>query len=403
MKKLQDDGQLNGESAGYTLFSQIHKELQKSPKHPLVIVIDALDECGDARAQRKILRTLFDASSQLPWLKVIITSRQEQDIETFFQEQVDCRLYLSRDLVKDEQAQEDIHLFAKHCFSDIGIKCHLGSTWPKQALLQRIVARARGLFIYVETARRLVEKEADPEKRLIEVTHETSEGALGGLYKLYSTAIESQIGEDKEAFRRVVGIIIAVASYRPLCDAAVATLAGLKPHVVRTWVDRLNSLLYRDGNASGGIRARHLSIINFLTGLECPKDFQVDIKQANLDTGLGCLRIMIDELKFNICRLETSLISNNDVEDLEDRIQTNISDALQYSCIHWSSHVCSVPYSTDSVVAEQLGNFFKNEQPLYWMEVLSILGKVGVGMRGMRGIISWAKVSIYRVAHYQNT
>jgi hypothetical protein len=131
-------------------------------------------------------------------------------------------------------------------------------------------------------------------------------------------------------------------------------------------------------------------------GPDCPKDFQVDRDQANIDTGLGCLSTMIDELKFNICKLESSLIFNDDVKDLKCQIKENISDALQYSCVHWSSHVCSVPYPTNSAVAEHLGKFFKNERPLYWMEALSILGKVGVGMRGLRQIISWAQASVYR-------
>jgi hypothetical protein len=150
--------------------------------------------------------------------------------------------------------------------------------------------------------------------------------------------------------------------------------------------------MYRDGK--GVIRVRHLSIIDFLKDLRCPKDFQVDIEQANLDVGLACLSTMINGLKFNICKLESSLISNDDVKDLDHRIKENISDVLQYSCIHWSSHVCSVPYSTDLAVAEFLGEFFKNEQPLYWMEVLSILGKVGAGMQGLRQVISWTKASI---------
>jgi len=114
-----------------------------------------------------------------------------------------------------------------------------------------------------------------------------------------------------------------------------------------------------------------------------------------LDAGLACLRIMNDELKFNICNLESSLIPNHDVKDLMDRIKENISDALQYSCIHWSTHVCYTPYSKDSTVPEHLDEFFKNERPLYWMEVLSLLGKVGVGIRDLQEVISWAEASVH--------
>ena len=120
----------------------------------------------------------------------------------------------------------------------------------------------------------------------------------------------------------------------------------------------------------------------------------MNIEQANSDVSCACLSTMINELKFNICNLESSLIPNDDVKDLDHRIKENISDVLQYSCIHWSSHVCSVPSSMNLAVTESLGKFFSNERPWYWMEVLSILGKIGAGMQGLRRVISWAKVSI---------
>jgi hypothetical protein len=394
IKKLREDPQLNMESASDTLFLQLLNDLQKPPIDPLVLVIDALDECGDARARPKLLRILFDASSQHSWLKIIVTSRPERDIETFFQKIHNSGCNQSQDLASDEEVQEDIYLFAKSRFSEIATECYLGENWPDHNLLGKIVTCASGLFIYVETVWRLVKDDLNPEKLLIEAIDDTSGDAMDDLYKLYSTAIESRIGKDKEAFRRAIGVVIAVASYRPLCDETIAKLAGVEPRTVRMWVDRLNSLLYRDDNGKGVIRVRHLSMIDFLKSPRCPEDFRVDIEQVNLDVGIVCLSTMTDELKFNICKLESSLISNDDVKDLECRIQENISDVLQYSCVHWSSHVCAVPNSTDSPVAEPLGEFFKNERPLYWMEVLSILGKVGFGVRGLREVISWAKASV---------
>jgi hypothetical protein len=393
INKLRGDPQLSVESASDTLFLQLLKDLQNPPKDPLVLVLDALDECGDTRARPKLLRILFDASSQHSWLKIIVTSRPERDIETFFQKLDNSSLNQSHDLASDEEVQGDIRLFAKSRFSEIAAECDLGENWPDHNLLGKIVTCASGLFIYVETLWRLVKDDLNPEKLLIEAINDTSGDAMGDLYKLYSTAIESRIGKDKETFRRAIGVVIAVASYRPLCDETVAKLAGVDPQTVRTWVNRLNSLLYRDDKGKGVIRVRHLSMIDFLKGPRCPKDFQVDIEQVNLDVSIACLSTMTDELKFNICKLESSLISNDDVKNLKRRIQENVSDVLQYSCVHWSSHVCAVPNSTDSAVAEPLGEFFKNERPLYWMEVLSILGKVGFGVRGLRQVISWAKAS----------
>ena len=48
-----------------------------------------------------------------------------------------------------------------------------------------------------------------------------------------------------------------------MCDETIAKLAGVDPSVVKTWVDDLNSLLYRDGGVNGGIRVRQMSISDF--------------------------------------------------------------------------------------------------------------------------------------------
>lgn len=48
-----------------------------------------------------------------------------------------------------------------------------------------------------------------------------------------------------------------------------------------------------------------------------------------------CLQIVLDELKFNICHLETSYYANGDVLDLSYRIDRDIPQHLQYSCLYW--------------------------------------------------------------------
>src|SRR6201999_1420730 len=112
------------------------------------------------------------------------------------------------------------------------------------------------------------------------------EEANAELYKLYATAITSKIGQSIEKFRLFVQAVVVVATYRALPDETLASMMGLGAGTVRSWVDQLSSLLYRDGSENGGIRVRHLSVIDFLTGPACPKDFQVVRAQANEAVGL---------------------------------------------------------------------------------------------------------------------
>ena len=102
---------------------------------------------------------------------------------------------------------------------------------------------------------------------------------------------------------------------------------------------------------------------------------------------------MVCQLRFNICELEDSRLANAEIEDLPSRITRNISDCLQYSSLYWSDHLCFTPDNQDRRVWESLKEFFEGLCPLFWIEALSILGMVPIGVPSVRKVISWAKVS----------
>ncbi|KAF8598905.1 hypothetical protein BDV93DRAFT_420047, partial [Ceratobasidium sp. AG-I] len=52
-----------------------------SPSMPFVIVIDALDECERTNSRDQLIKHLRDMASIVPWLKVFITSRPDDDIK----------------------------------------------------------------------------------------------------------------------------------------------------------------------------------------------------------------------------------------------------------------------------------------------------------------------------------
>jgi Cdc6-like AAA superfamily ATPase len=82
--RLRNDPNLTPESMKDILFLDFIHELPRHPKHALVFVIDALDECGDDQDRPVLLKVLTDAAAHAPWLKIILTSRPEDDIQRFF-------------------------------------------------------------------------------------------------------------------------------------------------------------------------------------------------------------------------------------------------------------------------------------------------------------------------------
>ncbi|PVF92503.1 WD40 repeat-like protein [Serendipita vermifera] len=390
-ERLREDPQLNRDSAGYTLLTQILGSLQIHPPYPLVLLIDALDECGDSQGRSSILATLFSAASRVNWLKIIITSRPEQDIESYFSQLDDPNCYLSKDLKTDDNALEDIRFFVEEKCSTIAARRYLEEDWPGEARKDSIVTRSGGLFIFVDTLCSLLKDDLDPEERLNQTLSSTSGDALISLYDLYSSAIESRVGENKKLFQEAMRTIIAVGRYRPLCEESVAELANLNASVVKTLVDELSSLLYRDAAVNGGIRVRHLSIMDFLTGVQCPSELRIDIERANRSVGMACINAMIPGLKFNICQLESSLLANDEINDLQSRIDRNISDVLQYSSIYWSNHICHIFDHQDPSIYGLLDAFVADLRLLYWIEALSVMGKVSTGDISLRRVLSWAK------------
>ena len=232
----------------------------------------------------------------------------------------------------------------------------------------------------------------DPKESLEAILKGSAGTGMEALYGLYSNILETRLLHSNIAwFRRMIGVLLGTAQNRSLSEETIATLAGVPPYLVKKWVDDLSSLLYRDEEANGGVRVRHLSISDFFFSNHC--NYQVTLQDAHAQLGIACLETMVEQLRFNICRLEDSRLANTQVKDLPTLIKQNISDALQYSSFYWSDHLCFTPDNRDRRVGS-LKIFFEGVYPLFWIEVLSIMGMVPIGAPSLRRVILWIKVRI---------
>ena len=391
--RLQNDQNLTSKSMKASLFLDFIRNVPRHPKHPLVFVIDALDECDNIQSRLGILKVLTRAAAQAPWLKVIITCRPEADIQRFFDSIQSC--HLQYDLATDREAGADLRAFARRQFNLVASKWYMTTPWPEDTLFNEVISRANGLFIFIKTVVLGLEHCKDPTVSL-KAALEGSDGAgLNALYGLYSSIlkIKIQIAPGDVEFQRVIGVLLITAPYHSLSEETLAELAGVRTNLVKKWVDDLSSLLYRDEGAKGGIRVRHMSISDFFISKECPPDYQVDLRDAHTQLGIACLKTMVGRLRFNICMLEDSRVANAVVEDLQSRIDQNISDSLKYSSLYWSNHLCFTNDEDDPCVWGAMKEFFEGLYPLFWIEVLSLLGMIPTGAPSLRSVISWAKVS----------
>ena len=391
-KHLRDDPNLTPESMQGSLFLDFIRSLPHHPALSLVFVVDALDECGDDQNRPGLLKVLTDATAQAPWLKIIITSRTEVDIQEFF-DTLTHSSYLRYDLATDQDASADLRAFARNQFDLVVKFWHLPTPWPEESDFNEVISRASGLFIFIKTLVLDLKHCENPKKSLKAALQNSAGTGLESLFELYSSILKSQIAPNSTEFQRMIGVLLTTAPYRALRDETIAELAAVEPFFVKRWVDALNSLLYRDESANQGIRVRHLSVYDFFVSDRC--DYRVNMREADVQLGIACFKTMRTQLRFNICRLEDSRLANADIKDLPSRVKENISEPLQYSCLYWSNHLCFPPESHDqrNLVLECLRKFFEGLHPLFWIEVLSIMGMVPIGAPSLRRLISCVRVS----------
>ena len=399
-KYLREDPKLTPESMKGSLFVDFVRSLPSHPEHALVFVIDALDECGDAQSRPRLLRILTNAASQAPWLKIIITSRTEVDIQRFF-DTLTQSSYLSYDLATDQDANVDLRTFARSQFDLVATRWYLDTPWPEESDFNRVISRANGLFIFIKTLVLSLLDCEDPEESFKGALQDSAGTGLESLYELYASILKAKTVHNNVEFQRTIGVLLAASPFRALCDETIAELAGVKSNLVKAWVDALSSLFYRDEAANRGIRVRHLSVYDFFVSGRCV--YQVNIRDADVQLGIACLKAMTTQLRFNICKLDDSRLANAEVGDLPDRVKENISDTLQYSCLHWLDHLRLSPANRDQcvLVLGSLKEFFEGLYGLFWIEVLSIMGMVPIGVPRLRKLLSWVRVSFATILDFK--
>ncbi|KAG9121933.1 hypothetical protein FRC07_001890 [Ceratobasidium sp. 392] len=209
-----------------------------------VIVVDALDECGDEETRRPLLGYLLKISQLVSWLKIMVTSRPYKDIEELFRQSTPTNLS-TRDLFQYD-ASNDIHAFIQQRLTNN----KRSKLLPPDAA-DRLSHKADGLFIWAYTACQFIMNSYSPRERLnIVLEGDNSSPSGSTLDNLYTTAIKVSMDDGGEDNIRLVeqclGAIIVCLT--PLSVSALSDLLGerIDEDILQSVVDSLGSVLYID-------------------------------------------------------------------------------------------------------------------------------------------------------------
>jgi hypothetical protein len=373
-------------------------------QRPVVIVIDALDECKDEKTPEKILLALSRHIHSIPFFKIFVASRPVFSTLFAFQNPSLDRLSEIFILHEVEKARidHDLGLFFRARLSDMTRRFNHGqpqddAAWPSENLLKQLVVKSSGLFIFASTICRFAESSGDHRgqiERLARVNTTNDEGHLeiDALYKeIIRTAIKNFPDKTITRCRSILGAIVLL--FNPLSLKDLAKLLRLKPSLIREVIKDLHSILVVPSQDDGIIRAFHASLHDFLTDKNrCSFRIQVQPSIHHMEIVLLLFKCMMQNLKRDICEIGC-LDENAEVKDLEERKMKYIGGSLSYACQYWAEHLSPIsPLAVGADLVVGALREFVHSKLLYWIEVLSLLGKLSVVVASLMKARSWHSV-----------
>jgi WD40 repeat protein len=377
------------------------KNLDELSYNPPVVVLDALDECDSDRSRsdhrKRLLGTLTKWRSLPQVFKLIVTSRDERLPNSFRQVCKPVTLHTGSRVTAG--TSDDITLFFRTRFADISEQYPSLSSWPGESTIERLTRRAAGLFIWAETLIRFVGNEQGAPDDQLDLVFCGDFGEEGDIMtRLYRRILDVSFGCSNQALLNascaIVGIIVLAKIPLHRDDLAAFLPIPVKESIIDLILNKLSSVI-SIGQTDRIIHICHLSFVDFICDATQSLKHAIDRVVHNWSFASACFRLMNASLKFNICDLETSHLSNDDVPDLPARVQISIPSRLSYACQFGMHHLRDAPH-TGSSSTELLNDvdYFFHVQFLYWLEVMSLVKKVPMALAALFTTTRWIPVSL---------
>jgi type II secretory pathway predicted ATPase ExeA len=361
---------------------------------PLVIVVDALDECHAADEIEFVLALLSQTSGlAVAELRILLTSRPEIPIrEGLLGMPESSRRHLVLHQIDPSVVGRDIRVFLERSLAQ-GLR---NSPWladmSDDEVLHQLEQRAGGLFIWAATVCRFI-LEGGPigRKRLAIIlkrdlpssgTH--PELKLDDIYiGILRTAVSNNLtGTEREEFCNILRTVLGTiaVSFSSLSVPSLASLLSLPYHEVLDSLRDLHSVIDVSDDCSEPIRLQHASVRDFLLDDRRCSDacFRVDELEAHTNFAHCCLFFMNHNLKKNICRLAGPGAITGEIA--RERLDQHIPPPLRYACLYWVQHI---QLSQQAEALRNPVNSFMREHFLHWLEVLGLTGRMSEAVEAL--------------------
>ncbi|CAE6521482.1 unnamed protein product [Rhizoctonia solani] len=360
------------------LIAQPMLEVKHTFPEVSIVVIDALDECEQKDSTAHMLDVLLSKSANLP-VKFIVSSRPESQIR----DQMASERTRSRLVLHDLNITEaDIKKYLRKGLAPMS---------PSKPQIGALAERAGTLFIYATTVVRYIGHDnfsRNPSARLRKIL-DRPQGwikARSELDELYTTILEAAFGDegleeaDRVDMQQVLYTVIHVRE--PLTMGGLSELLQFNDTnriraALRPWWPVLHMV-----EESELVTTLHASFPGFMVDPARSRAYHCDSDAHNRALAKHCFQCIAQtQPQVNICGLETSYVLDEQVPNLEERIDCAISSGLFYACRYWADHLIAGRFSQSTI--DQLHTFL-SARLLLWMEVMNLKKQMKTGVQCMK-------------------
>jgi hypothetical protein len=259
-----------------------------------LVIIDGLDECSDHKVQQNIVNVLANSQRQhqLP-LIFLITSRPEQHITLSFSTGVLPRVTASVALDESYLPDEDIQLFLMDKFQEIKsthrLRRYIPPEWPLPAVLNQLIVKSSGQFIYASTTIRYVSsvrhKPMDRLDIVLGIRPPQKDLPFAELDALYMHILAGV--EDVEPVLEILSFLF-LGLERLL--HTIEQFLSLQPGDVELYLGDLSSLV--NIGADKTIRVLHASLQDFLVDPTRSKALWINPRAQHTAFARRCLQLL---------------------------------------------------------------------------------------------------------------
>lgn len=356
----------------------------------VLIVIDALDECGDEENVKALLRLFTDIPCALSGcLRIFLTSRPNLPIRHHLsQVTADGHRTLVLHSVASESVNADIRRYLSGELGSIRKERGYSSDWADATVVDQLTKHAAGLFIYAATTCRFVQQgKKFADRRLVTILDQSRTAAseperqLDEIYELVlSNAVSPDYAADEEddAFaqlRLVLGSLVTLWSSPTIEDLSAFTQISAKD--IAETLENLHAVLDLTEGVDSRVYLHHPSFRDFLTDpMRCKNSrLRIDRAESNRTLAHACLHIMTRSLKRYIG--DSNLPAKPGPPPGmcgEDRLDLSRQGLTKhaYSCRFWQTHL-NMMRDKPHTVAEFEGILwsFLSMHFLHWLEIWS--------------------------------